>query len=284
MRLAAALSCINDIKERCTSAELLEVWCDGSVRDSAGGSGFVIVRDGVEVTSGYTPAGSPSSSLAAEAMATINGINSATPLLPTPPSQADILVVTDSMSLVTSLASDPYRMSPDIIPVFQAVYDLANLTSSVHVVWVSSHCGLFWNDEADRLAAKGTLEPQDHTPLPIHAAKVLIRERTKYPHPLINTKRLDGQTDRRSTTLLNQLSTGHCPRLQSYLAKINVQDSPLCLLCNAEPETADHLLITCPARATHRASLSLQHHSDAVSAIKDSPSQVLRFLQLESIL
>jgi len=182
IRRTAALECIDAVKRQCTSPAM---------------------QHGVEIDAGYAPAGAPSSSLAAEILAAVNGIASVTSRLAPPFALPDVLLVTDSMSLVSGLGSDPYTMSPDMVPVHHSITNLAQLA----------------------------------------AAKVLVRDRTRYPPPLVHAKHLDGETDRRTTSLLNQLSTGHCSLLQSYLYKINVVESPICLLCEAEPDTADHLLL-----------------------------------------
>jgi len=43
-------------------------------------------------------------------------------------------------------------MGQDTIPAYDALHLIARLAASVHLMWVSSYCGILYNDQADYLA------------------------------------------------------------------------------------------------------------------------------------
>eukprot|EP00117_Sycon_ciliatum_P048135 scpid70032/ scgid1772/ len=138
-------------------------------------------------------------------------------------------------------------MSPDTIPVFEAIKSISQLVTSIHLVWVSSHCGLFLNDKVDRLAAAGTQVPQGHVRLPVQATKTAVRKAARYPAPpLLDTKKLGDLRTRKASCKLNQLMTGHCSLLNGYLHRIGAADSPHCVFCPGVVEDAMHFLFDCP--------------------------------------
>jgi len=174
-------------------------------------------------------------------------------------------------------------MSPDIVHLFSDLVSVSGRVTAIHVVWVSSHCGLRLNDKVDRFAAAGTRAPQDGVGLPVQAGKVAIRSSTQYPPPLLNMKMLGDMGQRTNTVILNQLLTGHCPLLSSYLHKIEASPSPDCPLCPGVTEDVDHLLLLCPGRSRSRQQ-SMSQFKSAHDAIVNDPRGVTRFLQLEKLL
>ncbi|XP_065185940.1 uncharacterized protein LOC135816767 [Sycon ciliatum] len=296
VRLSAALECLDKVSSLCAQSQSYEVWTDGSVTDEGtGGSGYLVIKvtDGQrsEVCSGSDPAGVVATSFTAEVTAAVAGLSAAEDLLTAgltntdgQPSLPDLILVTDSRSLTDSVAGDPYRMSPDTIPVFEAIKSISQLVTSIHLVWVSSHCGLFLNDKVDRLAAAGTQVPQGHVRLPVQATKTAVRKATRYPPPLLDTKKLGDLRTRKASCKLNQLMTGHCSLLNGYLHRIGAAHSPHCVFCPGVVEDAMHFLFDCPGRAQSRHSAALQSSSSVSQAVAESPYNIARFLQLEKLL
>jgi len=285
VKLSAALECLAQVGNA-SQPHRFEVWTDGSVSDEGtGGSGFLIIEvtDGrrVEVASGSLPAGQTATSFTAEAAAALAGLQHVAQLTNR---NTDVVFVSDSRSVIDSLRGDPYYMSPDIIPTFNALSLVARNSHTVHLVWVSSHCGLRLNDRVDRLANDGTKCPQHGVALPVQAAKTAIRQSTAYDPPLLNSKKLGDQNQRAITVTLNQLLTGHCKLLRQYLHRIEAAPSPDCNYCTGTPEDAHHLLLQCPGRARSRQRASLDKHPSVKTAITKEPSDVVRFLQLEELL
>ncbi len=57
--------------------------------------------------------------------------------------------------------------------------------------------------------------------------------------------------ERRLEVMLAQLRSGHCSSLRAYRHQLQRAPSPLCRLCDEEPETTEHLL-ACPPTAQLR--------------------------------
>jgi len=53
--------------------------------------------------------------------------------------------------------------------------------------------------------------------------------------------------------MVAQLCTGHSPLLAGYLHHIGCRDSATCPHCNGADETAEHLVLQCPATAHDQA-------------------------------
>ena len=265
-KLAAALECLHDIRTTCPSPMLVEVWCDGSVSsEGEGGSGFVIIKrttddHGEEVASGNFASGI-FATFSAESRAALEGLTRADRSLRRQNPWSNSLL---SATVGRWWMLDPYRMAPDVVPLYEALCHVAEQTHTVHLVWVSSNHGLVMNDEADSLLAIGTSLPQT-SPLSVQAVKAAVRHSTQYPPPhthththtapLLDVKTL-GSEVRRNTTTLNQLLTGHCSLLGKYLHQIQAVDSPDCTECPGIPEDVNHLLLQCPHRHNNRITIN----------------------------
>ena len=105
-----------------------------------------------EILSGCLPAGAVATSFTAEVAAAAAGLRAVYDLTTM---ETDVVLVTDSLSLVDALRGDPYRISPDTIAAFDALTEVARKAHSINLVWISSHCGVALNDKADRLARNG---------------------------------------------------------------------------------------------------------------------------------
>jgi len=68
-----------------------------------------------------------------------------------------------------------------------------------------------------------------------------------------------------------QLRTGHSPLVASYLHRIGRQQSPLCPHCRGDNETAQHLLLCCPAHMQARTSTNYTDSTD--------PRRMMSFLE-----
>ena len=102
------------------------MWCDGSfTSEGEGGRGFLIVMrmDGhsEEVASGSFASGILATSFTAESRAALGVLTQAQQLLAETTLPVALLIVCDSRSLVDAITADPYRMAPDIVPVYEAL-------------------------------------------------------------------------------------------------------------------------------------------------------------------
>jgi len=143
---------------------------------------------------------------------------------------------------------------------------------TIHVQWIRSHIGLPGNTLADSEAKRGSTLSQSSVLLDLASAKAQIRRtgqqefHTCYlanPHSATH-RTLTGEVSsqfhkrlgwsRSECITVAQLRTGHSPLLASYLHRIGRQQSPLCPHRGGDDETAQHLLLCCPAHMQARTS------------------------------
>ena len=114
--------------------------------------------------------------------------------------------------------------------------------------WILAHCGLFGNEEADRLAKGGRSKPEPPAKISFQETKTLLKNCTKKARKnRINIKYLkDNIHDlpRNFQTTIFRLRTGHC-RLNAHMHRLKTGSTPLCD-CGHSPQTPEHVLMSCP--------------------------------------
>ena len=153
---------------------------------------------------------------------------------------------------------------------------LRSIAISSHRMFTSV-CLTAWVNENFQAKTSDLLQQYSQytsVPIDVSTAKVLIRRtgqeelHARYlcdqhtPHIALLTKETNLQAHwrfgwtRTQCTTVALLRTGHCPLLASYLHHIGWQQSPVCLHCGGNDETAQHLLLCCPSHAQARSSTS----------------------------
>ena len=147
------------------------------------------------------------------------------------------------------------------------------------------------NTLVDSEAKRGSTLSQSSVPIDLASAKAQIRRtgqqefHTCYladPHSATH-RTLTGEVSpqfhwrlgwsRSDCITVAQLRTGHSPLLASYLHRIGRQQSPLCPHCGGDDETAQHLLLSCPAHTQARTSTSTSHMDST------DPPRIMTFLE-----
>ena len=82
---------------------------------------------------------------------------------------------------------------------------------------------------------------------------------------------------RREQRLLSQLRAGKSPVLGAYLHSSGKADTAICQACYEAPETAKHLLLTCPAWSQAR--IQLSGCTPTVTEVFESTTQLMAFLK-----
>ena len=152
---------------------------------------------------------------------------------------------------------------------------------TLDIVWISSHCGINGNEEADALAREGLNLPlSDQTAVPVDFAdaRAAIRSQTEMKRvevpPELPENMKERWTSRKASVLLNQLYTGCCAIFQP-LRQILQLGSGQCRHCTSE-DTVDHFF-KCPGRTSRRRAHFVERQGWR-SRILEKPFQVLGYL------
>ena len=247
------------------------IYTDGSTSSAQmkGGAGlYVETSDGTPLHEESRPAGSLCSSYTGECVALLMAIE----WIESQPLPADYLICTDSKSLLEALRANAWT-DPD--PWLKQIKrKIADLKSTLTVLWLPSHCDVHGNERADRLADIGTRMDQTRVPVPHAIIKAKIRARTwKVTHPeaikIYGERRsprweVEQAWPKSVRTLYARLRTGHSKELRDYTFIIDKDDDDTCLRCNmGMPETTRHVLCECPALSQAR-----QKHADGKATVR----------------
>ena len=238
---------------------LAELYCDGSAKDGTEftGAGISLITPSGEKHELAVSAGRYGSSYEAECTAMLEGLRMAEAKLP---SEVPLRILTDSLSLVSALRSGPNK---DWSAKLRDIDKLLRDRSSTQIVHVPAHIGLEGNERADVLAGEGARKEQ-YQPLPyrvsVNAVKREVRTRwlnelhavtqtgsaARY-HAAFNIPPKPMKVPRSEQVAINQLRSGHCPALMSYLHRIGSSPTPTCPECKLADETVEHYLLECAA-------------------------------------
>ena len=235
------------------------IWSDGSAREgtSDGGAGALVQlhfldRDVVV----RAPAGTACSSLRAELMAMREALSTVTHLEARELDQVRTLcLLTDSRSSLQLLkrgaAGQTMALAADV---WELLHALADRGVDSTLQWVPGHAGLDGNETADRLAGEAAAQEQAAVPVDLSSTRAAIKRHVRglmarrvkavHPHPA-PTPDHDNLTRWEAVTL-SQLRTGTSPLTRDTLLKIGLAADEQCPACG-EPDSAAHLLLSCPA-------------------------------------
>ena len=264
-----------------TAAVDYTVYTDGSVTNSVGngGAGVVVTRGPpdnlvVEERRWYA-AGAMASSYQAEMVAMREALST---VAERGPPGSKVAIVTDSKSTLDRLKSLRTTSKPEThteSSIMEHMTNLLEMDISLHIIWVPSHCGIPGNEEADRVAARGCGEPQEAAEVPFKTAKAAIMRSVK-EEPIQHERlrqvygtnrelfggRAEGSLPRRDQVTMSRLRSGHHPNLRYWTHKVGKDESDQCRLCNTGKETAEHVIMHCPATTP-------THHEDTPNILNE---------------
>ncbi|CAG2230681.1 unnamed protein product [Mytilus edulis] len=154
-----------------------------------------------------------------------------------------VVFLTDVLSVLQALKNDKLRQLQ------QALYNIKSLTTVIQ--WIPSHCGVWGNEQADKLAKYGAEQQQEENPVCFTEMTTIIkslfniRDWNLLPDTVAAAPTLEEFRARLASVPWTQiLRTGH-NRLNQHLHKVmKVVPSPMCPCGEAEQDTA-HLLQSC---------------------------------------
>ncbi|CAC5370134.1 unnamed protein product [Mytilus coruscus] len=127
-----------------------------------------------------------------------------------------VVFLTDALSVLQSLTNDKLPQLE------KALYAIKSLTTELQ--WIPSHCGVWGNEQPDKLAKHGAEQQQEDNPVCYTEMKTIIKS-------LFNTPQQQDsyhQLTRSEQTTVFRLRTGH-NRLNQHLYKVvKVVPSPMC--------------------------------------------------------
>lgn len=145
--------------------------------------------------------------------------------------------------------------------------------------WIPSHCGLQGNEKADEVAKIATnMHPVPSRELTLTscmaASHRTLRHRWvekwndeptgRHLYSLLkepNNTNIYRNLPRNVASFASRARIGHIVT-QSYLFRFQLTESPLCLVCQAEEETLQHILLNCTKNLDVRDELKRRLHPD----------------------
>ncbi|XP_054724258.1 uncharacterized protein LOC129234288 [Uloborus diversus] len=170
------------------------------------------------------------------------------------PAEQNLVLFVGSQAAIQTITD--YNLHPSELELEskKSIDSLLRSGREVTFQWIPGHCGIYGNERADILAKEAASLHPPSRPVPLRNAKRLLA--SKIQQSALRNK-ADGKPwacllDDEQRTLLYLLPralgvasfrsiTGH-DYLQAHLHKINLADSPLCVLCEGtSPMTGEHL-------------------------------------------
>ena len=121
------------------------------------------------------------------------------------------------------------------------------------IQWIPSHCGVFGNEEADRLSKQGSNKEQPEHPLTYFETKTIIKStiNREWKDEFKNNQHDDiGKLNRAEQVIIFRLRTGHC-QLLSHLYRLKISHTNECT-CGTDIQTVEHFLKNCPTYTNQR--------------------------------
>jgi len=256
---------------------------DGNQRNGGAGT-YIEDANGRMIDTFEEPAGAYCSSYGGECVAMLRACTWIKEKEDKEGEQLSILIATDSESLVNSLKNRSWKIQDEWLKKIKKT--LAEIRSTITVLWIPSHCDIEGNEKADDLANKGRTKDQNNVPVTQAIVKAKIkaekweptheRAREVFKDRLKPKFEVESKWTRRMRSLFARLRTDHAKELANYQHKIGNIDSPNCTECN-KPETIKHVLCECVKLEEKR--VRMWHDTITVSMMTTHPELCRRILE-----
>ncbi|GFV12587.1 uncharacterized protein LOC103524116 [Trichonephila clavipes] len=152
----------------------------------------------------------------------------------------NIAIFTDSQAAIKTISG--YNLFPSELEFKckQLIHSFLSTGREVFLQWVSLHCVIHGNEQADKLVKEASMLYPPCLPIPLRNAKRVLRDKYCQKRISLLQSWLLGEG-----VACFRVITGH-DYLQAHLFKIGQDDSPLCLLYKSMPMTREHLF-DCPS-------------------------------------
>ena len=218
------------IEEKYPQEAWTHVYTDGSATNAIynGGAGvFARFADGT-TRSDAIPTGKNCTNYRAEIEALVHA---ARILGEATDEQDQVVFLTDARSVLEATTAGK-------LPQLQkALNSLACLR--IVLQWIPSHCGVYGNEEADKLAKQGSEMEQEENSVSYDEMRTVVKSFFKAPQPNDSYHQLT----RQDQVIIFRLRTGH-NKLNKHLHRLKIVGSPRCQ-CGEGDQTSEHVLQEC---------------------------------------
>ena len=224
---------VADVKEHLVTyyTNHLKVFTDGSVFDSNAGCGFVIPA--LKIQKSFS-LGKNFSIFTAELYAILMAL---TFLSDSDYAFFNIVLCVDSKSVLYSLQDWDSKIRKDLLfDIRHMIHYIMSRGTGITFCWVPSHCGIYWNERADKLAKQGAMRqlPESSLKIDVHEINSLL-EHLMYTN-FIPVKREILDCSRYVSNLIYKM------RLNSWKTKFSQNVACAC----SQPISFEHIFFQCP--------------------------------------
>ena len=253
------------IEERYPPETWLHVYTDGSAQNSTTNAGAGVFSNSFQLSA---PVGQSASNFDGEVEAISMALGECL-------RRADtrVAIFVDSMAALQAVCNARGDDDSSIVRRSkQRAHELISRGVELVLQWIPGHCGVYGNEEADRLAREGALSAQFENSVTYHTSKRAIKtcimkslevrqqweaEGRKWQSLTVQNGRIPHNLPRQVAVACFRLTTGH-DYLQGHLHRIGVFQSPDCVLCGGGFMDGQHLG-NCPELEDVRASLEAEN-------------------------
>ena len=160
--------------------------------------------------------------------------------------QKQVVIFSDALSVLQAI-KDPQNKNLNYLS-----SSLASLAEQVKlsIQWIPAHCGIYGNEEADKLAKEGGALDQENLDISYDEKKTIVKavanRKWMQQHPNFNPKDNMKKLNRSDQVMMFRLRTGHNKMNFHLYHKLKIGETDSCP-CNTGPMNTEHLLQYCPA-------------------------------------
>ena len=217
-------------------------YSDGSLEEGQVGAGWHALGTGGSIITGYCYVGQRATVWDGE----IRGIQR---LLQGTRNEKDILLLADSQAAIAAIKTAGRTGKARTKDLAQIIKIINARKGRTRLGWVKSHIGIVGNEQADKLAKKGTKwkMPNQKPSLTEGGVRQWVKQLRQDSRGTDSAGFGKGRVmdwGRKACSTFTQLRTGK-GGMASWLFRIGKKESKSCL-CGHEEETGDHIMFSCP--------------------------------------
>ena len=211
----------------------------------------------------------------------------------------DIVIFSDSQSAVLAIDDWKSKTIKDVERIVITSDFISRLYGiEIYLQWIPAHCGVRGNEQADKLAKRGSRMPQEATNTPYYTARQVAKQKSKEVwlnkwitddtgrtlfkyQPTPNAKDPIHDLKRKDQCNVYRLRTGHS-LLNMHRNRLDPQAPPHCRHCPHPYETVEHHLFHCSKLRDLRKKL-LPNNPDIENCLYSNATQLQKTSHYHSL-